>query len=248
MRKLYFLVKKKIIKRKAYDRKRKSIDLPSIEVKCEECPKTLASDNHLKIHMKSYHTESEKPTNKKQKVVPIANYASELEENKDETMKCCLEMDNASQDYTCSVCCKKFTMVTDVWLHVAREHEKRYVSQDLQKSFKLFKDTVASEAEKEEEIVNVILSQLSMIRNDLSLNKNEHKNEADPSRKKNEETKKKKYDEKKREHTRKDESRRKENDDKKENVDSTRKEEEKRNKPDKVEKRGEENKEDENTN
>ena len=68
IRKLYFLVKKKL-KRKAYDRKRKSIDLPSAKVKCEECPKTVTSDKQLMVHMKSCHTEMERPVNKKKKVI-----------------------------------------------------------------------------------------------------------------------------------------------------------------------------------
>ena len=42
---------------------------------------------------------------------------------------CNLEM-NTEKQYTCSVCVQKFSMLTDVWLHIAREHEKRFVNQD----------------------------------------------------------------------------------------------------------------------
>ena len=86
IRKLYFLVKKKIIRKKVHDRKRKSVDLPNTKVKCGECPKTVTSDSQLKIHMKSFHTESEKPILKKQKVIPAANNTSEIKENKDTSM------------------------------------------------------------------------------------------------------------------------------------------------------------------
>ena len=85
IRKLYFLVKRKL-KRKDIDKKRKCIDLPSSNVQCKECPKTATSDKLLRLHIKTCHTEMEKPTLKKTKVIAEASNTSEVVHNKDVTM------------------------------------------------------------------------------------------------------------------------------------------------------------------
>ena len=103
--------------------------------KCPQCDDKFEKSDDIQDHMKDKHNKQEifEDIHHKEHIVICGECGSSFMSGVDydyHLAKCDFEMTTDEEQYTCSVCVQKFPLLTDVWLHIAREHDKRYVNQD----------------------------------------------------------------------------------------------------------------------
>ena len=129
-------------------------------IQCVTCDDMFENSNQLQTHITNQHNRQQEEL-VMENVVICKKCGKTFQSGVDydyHQAECRLETDtrDTSKDYTCSDCPKTFPMVTDVWMHVVLEHEKRNVNPD-----KL--------------IVNLLAEQNLQLKEELSNFKNEMK-------------------------------------------------------------------------